>query len=78
IRDVSLTIEPGEKVAIIGRIGSGKTTLERLIMGLYQPKEGSVRIDDTDIEQLHHIDIRRNIGCVPQDSQLFFGSIRDN
>jgi ATP-binding cassette subfamily C protein LapB len=47
-------------------------------MGLYQPKEGSVRIDDTDIEQLHHIDIRRNIGCVPQDSQLFFGSIRDN
>lgn len=78
IRDVSLTIEPGEKVAIIGRIGSGKTTLERLIMGLYKPKEGSVRIDDTDIEQLHHIDIRRNIGCVPQDSQLFFGSIRDN
>ncbi|MDR9828231.1 type I secretion system permease/ATPase [Vibrio sp. FNV 38] len=78
IRDVSLTIEPGEKVAIIGRIGSGKTTLERLIMGLYQPKEGSVRIDDTDIEQLHHIDIRRNIGCVPQDSQLFFGTIRDN
>ncbi|GAL09637.1 ABC transporter transmembrane region:ABC transporter:peptidase C39 bacteriocin processing [Vibrio astriarenae] len=71
IRDVSLTIEPGEKVAIIGRIGSGKTTLERLIMGLYKPKEGSVRIDDTDIEQLHHIDIRRNIGCVPQDSQLF-------
>ncbi|MGL6260158.1 type I secretion system permease/ATPase [Vibrio sp. WXL210] len=78
IRDVSLSIEPGEKVAIIGRIGSGKTTLERLIMGLYQPIEGSVRIDDTDIEQLHHIDIRRNIGCVPQDSQLFYGSIRDN
>ncbi|MCK6264344.1 type I secretion system permease/ATPase [Vibrio sp. ZSDE26] len=78
IRELSLTINPGEKVAIIGRIGSGKTTLERLIMGLYQPTEGSVRIDDTDIKQLHHIDIRRNIGCVPQDSNLFYGSIRDN
>ncbi|GAA5645772.1 MULTISPECIES: type I secretion system permease/ATPase [Vibrio] len=78
IRDLSLTINPGEKVAIIGRIGSGKTTLERLIMGLYKPTEGHVRIDDTDIEQLHHIDIRRNIGCVPQDSNLFYGSIRDN
>ncbi|ARV75344.1 type I secretion system permease/ATPase [Vibrio campbellii] len=78
IRDLSLTINPGEKVAIIGRIGSGKTTLERLIMGLYKPTEGHVRIDDTDIEQLHHVDVRRNIGCVPQDSNLFFGSIRDN
>lgn len=78
IRDLSLTINPGEKVAIIGRIGSGKTTLERLIMGLYQPTEGHVRIDDTDIAQLHHVDIRRNIGCVPQDPTLFFGSIRDN
>ncbi|MGR4989959.1 type I secretion system permease/ATPase [Vibrio rotiferianus] len=78
IRDLSLTINPGEKVAIIGRIGSGKTTLERLIMGLYKPTEGHVRIDDTDMEQLHHVDVRRNIGCVPQDSNLFYGSIRDN
>ncbi|WP_261883305.1 type I secretion system permease/ATPase [Vibrio pelagius] len=78
VRDLSLTISPGEKVAIIGRIGSGKTTLERLIMGLYKPTEGHVRIDDTDIDQLHHVDIRRNIGCVPQDSNLFYGSIRDN
>ena len=78
IRDLSLIIRPGEKVAIIGRIGSGKTTLERLIMGLYKPTEGHVRIDDTDISQLHHIDVRRNIGCVPQESTLFFGSVRDN
>ncbi|MGF1910101.1 type I secretion system permease/ATPase [Vibrio kasasachensis] len=78
IRNLSLTITPGEKVAIIGRIGSGKTTLERLVLGLYRPTEGHVRIDDTDIEQLHHIDIRRNIGCVPQDYHLFYGSIRDN
>ncbi len=78
IRDLSLTINPGEKVAIIGRIGSGKTTLERLIMGLYQPTEGHIRIDDTDIQQLHNIDVRRNIGCVPQESVLFYGSIREN
>ncbi|MFM2606804.1 type I secretion system permease/ATPase [Vibrio chagasii] len=78
VRDLSLTIAPGEKVAIIGRIGSGKTTLERLIMGLYKPTEGHVRIDDTDMEQLHHVDVRRNIGCVPQDSNLFYGSVRDN
>ncbi|WP_072055447.1 type I secretion system permease/ATPase [Aliivibrio fischeri] len=78
VRDISLTINPGEKVAIIGRIGSGKTTLERLIMGLYKPTAGSVRIDDTDISQLHHVDVRRNIGCVPQDITLFYGSIREN
>lgn len=78
LKGVSFTINPGEKVAIIGRIGSGKTTIERLIMGLYRPIEGSVRIDDTDINQLIHIDVRRNIGCVPQDTTLFFGSIRDN
>ncbi|MEZ9524974.1 type I secretion system permease/ATPase [Enterovibrio norvegicus] len=78
LRDISLTILPGEKVAIIGRIGSGKTTLSRLLMGLYRPTAGSVRIDETDITQIHNIDIRRNIGCVPQDPTLFFGSIRDN
>ena len=78
IRDVSITINPGEKVAIIGRIGSGKSTIQRLIMGLYQPSDGHVRIDDTNITQLHHVDIRRNIGCVPQDNVLFYGSIRDN
>lgn len=78
LRDISFTILPGEKVAIIGRIGSGKTTLSRLLLGLYRPISGSIRIDDTDISQIHSIDIRRNISCVPQDPVLFFGSIRDN
>ncbi|WP_068712915.1 type I secretion system permease/ATPase [Vibrio tritonius] len=78
IKKVSFTINPGEKVAIIGRIGSGKTSIQRLLMGLYKPTQGHVRIDDTDIEQLHHIDVRRNIGCVTQDSTLFYGTIRDN
>ncbi|KAE8178186.1 ATP-binding cassette domain-containing protein, partial [Photobacterium carnosum] len=78
LKNINFTINPGEKVAIIGRIGSGKTSLERILMGLYQPQQGSVRIDDSDINQLNNIDIRRNIGCVPQDITLFFGSIRDN
>ena len=78
LKDLDLTIEPGEKVAIIGRVGSGKTTIERLIMGLYKPSAGSISLDDTDIGQLHPTDIRRNIGSVPQDLMLFYGSVRDN
>ncbi len=78
LNHVSLTINPGEKVAIIGRMGSGKTTLERIIMGLYQPSGGHVHIDGTELSQLHHVDLRRNIGCVPQDVNLFYGTIREN
>ncbi|NAX48708.1 type I secretion system permease/ATPase [Photobacterium halotolerans] len=78
IKDLDLTIEPGEKVAIIGRVGAGKTTIERLIMGLYKPSAGSISLDNTDIGQLHPTDIRRNIGSVPQDLMLFYGSVRDN
>ncbi|WBA13258.1 type I secretion system permease/ATPase [Salinivibrio kushneri] len=78
LRQVSFRIYPGEKVGIIGRVGSGKTTLARLIVGLYSPTQGSVAIDDTDISQLHYIDVRRNVGFVPQEPTLFFGSIRDN
>ncbi|WP_105901264.1 type I secretion system permease/ATPase [Vibrio gangliei] len=78
LRNLNFTIQPGEKVAIIGRIGSGKSTIQRLIMGLYKATEGSVKLDDLDINQLHPVDVRNNIGCVPQDCSLFFGSIRDN
>ncbi|MBV7262773.1 type I secretion system permease/ATPase [Photobacterium sp. WH24] len=78
IKDLDLTIEPGEKVAVIGRVGAGKTTIERLIMGLYKPSAGSISLDNTDIGQLHPTDIRHNIGSVPQDLMLFYGSVRDN
>ncbi|BCV49848.1 MAG: type I secretion system permease/ATPase [Shewanella algae] len=78
VSNINLCIEPGEKVAIIGRIGSGKTTLERLLLGLFQPQQGSIRLDDTEISQINPMNVRRNIGCVPQDVTLFFGSIRDN
>lgn len=78
IRNLSLTINPGEKVAIIGKIGSGKTTLERLILGLYKPTSGSIRLDGIDIEQWHVDSVRKSIGFVQQDDYLFYGSIRDN
>ncbi len=75
---VSFKIQPGERVGILGRIGSGKTTIERLILGLYEPSEGAVLVDGTDIRQLDPTDLRQNIGCVLQDPHLFFGSVKDN
>ncbi|MBH8580530.1 type I secretion system permease/ATPase [Halomonas pacifica] len=78
LRDVSLKITAGEKVALLGRIGSGKSTLDKLILGLYQPTAGAVSVDGVDIRQWDPMDLRRHIGYVPQDISLFFGSLRDN
>jgi ATP-binding cassette, subfamily C, bacterial LapB len=75
---VSFKIEPGERVAILGRVGSGKSTIARLILGLYAPNHGSVLVDDTDIRQIHPDDLRRNIGAVLQDVFLLTGSVREN
>lgn len=75
---VSFTINAGEKVGIIGRNGSGKTTIEKMILGLYAPTEGSVLIDGIDINQIDPADLRRNIGYVPQDVVLFKGTVRAN
>lgn len=75
---VSFKINAGERVGIVGRIGSGKTTVERLIVGLYEPDDGAVMIDSTDIRQLDPADLRQNIGCVLQDGSLFFGTVKDN
>jgi ATP-binding cassette subfamily C protein LapB len=79
--NVSLRITPGEKVAFIGRVGSGKSTLQRLVMGLYQPLAsdgGAVLLDGIDLRQLDPADVRRNIGYVSQDVLLFHGSLREN
>jgi ATP-binding cassette subfamily C protein LapB len=76
--NISLDIAPGERVAIIGRTGSGKSTLTRLILGLYAPQDGAVMVDDADIRQLHPDDLRRNIGAVLQDVMLFSGTIAEN
>ena len=78
LRHVSFSIKPGEKVALLGRIGSGKTTLEKLILGLYRPTEGAVLVDGVDLRQIDPAELRRQIGCVPQDVMLFYGSLREN
>ncbi|GKT12799.1 MAG: ATP-binding cassette, subfamily C, bacterial LapB [Thiomicrorhabdus sp.] len=75
---VSFVITPGEKVGIIGRIGSGKTTIEKLILGFYKVDEGSILIDGIDITQLDPAELRRNVNYVPQDVTLFSGDVRDN
>ena len=78
LADVSFRVAPGERVGLIGRIGSGKTTVEKLVLGLYEPDKGAVLIDGTDVRQLDPADVRRNIGCVPQDVFLFHGTMREN
>jgi ATP-binding cassette subfamily C protein LapB len=78
LKDASFRIGAGERVAIIGRVGSGKTTINRLVAGLYQAQDGAVRIDGIDLRQLDPGDLRHNIAYVSQDNQLLFGTIRDN
>ncbi|WP_020210352.1 type I secretion system permease/ATPase [Gilvimarinus chinensis] len=78
LREVSFVIEPGEKVAILGRNGSGKTTVEKILAGLYSPSAGSVLVDNIEVGQIDPAQLRHNIGYVPQDIHLFLGSLRDN
>src|SRR5690606_33705056 len=78
LHNISVKVKAGEKVGIIGRIGSGKSTLEKLILGLYEPTAGSVLIDGVDIRQIDPADLRRAIGYVPQDPVLFYGTLRHN
>ncbi|HUH88861.1 MAG TPA: type I secretion system permease/ATPase [Pusillimonas sp.] len=75
---INLKIRQGEKVGIIGRIGSGKSTLEKIILGLYAPTAGTVLVDGIDIQQIDPADLRRAIGYVPQDPVLFYGTLRHN
>lgn len=78
LEGLSFKITAGERVALIGKVGSGKSTIQRLIMGLYQPTEGAVLLDGIDLRQLDPADVRRNLGYVSQDVTLFYGTLRDN
>ncbi len=78
LSSLNLDIQPGEKVGIIGRVGSGKSSLGRLVLGLYEPQQGAIKVGGIDIRQLDITDLRRKIGYTAQDGCLFYGSIRDN
>lgn len=78
ITDMSFKIRAGEHVAILGRNGSGKTTLEKLILGLYEPESGAILMDGVDLRQIDPSELRRQIGYVPQDVSMFFGTLKDN
>lgn len=75
---INLTIRPGERVGILGRIGSGKSTLARLALGLYDPADGIVLLDGTDVRQIDPTTLRKHIGASLQESVLLSGSIREN
>lgn len=78
LQGLNIKIKAGEKLAIIGRIGSGKSSLARLLLRLYEPTSGMIMIDGTDYRQINPDDLRQQIGYVPQDVSLFYGSVRDN
>ncbi|MBU2328661.1 MAG: ATP-binding cassette domain-containing protein, partial [Alphaproteobacteria bacterium] len=78
ISKLSVTVAPGEKVGIIGRIGSGKTTLGRLLDGLFMPNEGRVLIDGVDIRQYHMSEVRSAVAVAGQSSDLFSGTVKEN
>ncbi|MDF3036482.1 MAG: type secretion system permease/ATPase [Paucimonas sp.] len=78
LRGISFRIMPGERVVVLGRVGSGKSTLQKLILGLHTPTKGAVLLDGVDLRQLDPADLRRNMGYVEQDAMLFYGSLREN
>ncbi len=78
IKQLNLQLYAGEKIAIVGKIGSGKTSILRLIAGLYDASEGSVKIDNHDISHMHPDDVRKHIGVVMQAPMLFSGTLKEN
>ena len=78
LADVSFKLEPGTTLGLLGRTGSGKTTMARLLLRLYDPTEGTVRLDDFDIRQAPVAELRNRVGLVTQEVQLFQASVRDN
>jgi len=78
LRNVSFAIRAGERVGIVGPVGSGKSSILKLLLGLYRAKEGQILVGGADLRQLDPDDLRKHIGTVPQDVILFAGSVRDN
>ena len=78
LNDVSIKIPKGKKVALVGESGSGKTTISKLLLKYYTPEEGKINVNDYNIEELDLYNLRENIAYVPQNVELFSGSIKEN
>lgn len=78
LHNVSFEVHPGEKLALVGESGEGKTTLTSLLLRLYEPSKGTIAIDDTPIDSVRQTSLREKIGVVFQDPALFSGTIREN
>jgi ABC-type multidrug transport system fused ATPase/permease subunit len=78
IEDVSFRLAPGTVLGVVGRTGSGKTTLSRLLLRLYEPRAGAIRLGGVDVRDLRLETLRRHVGVVTQDVQLFRATVRDN
>lgn len=78
LKGISFKIQAGERVAFVGRVGSGKSTIQKLLLALHAPQKGTILLDDVDIRQIDPTDLRRNIGYVPQEFLLFYGNVREN
>jgi ATP-binding cassette subfamily C protein LapB len=78
LEDISFKINSGENVGLIGKVGSGKSTIEKLILGIYEPTEGTILVDGIDLHQIDPATLRKNISYVSQDSVLFRGSVKEN
>ena len=78
VENINFTIKQGETVAFVGPSGAGKTTLVKLLVGLYPPAEGNVLYNETDSTQIDIQDLRQQLGFVTQDAQLFSGTIKEN
>jgi ABC-type bacteriocin/lantibiotic exporter with double-glycine peptidase domain len=78
LRNISFSIEPGQKTALVGRTGSGKSTLAMLLLGLYEPTEGEILVEGVPLRTLNYRSIRSQFGVVLQEPFLFSGSLRQN
>ncbi|TYC56434.1 type I secretion system permease/ATPase [Rhodobacterales bacterium] len=78
VKNISFRLKPGETVGLIGRVGAGKSTIGRLMSGLYYPGNGAILIDGTDTRQFDPADLRANVGFLSQDNVLFSGTVREN
>ena len=78
IKDLSIKIPAGQKVAVLGRMGSGKSTFAKLCAGLIQPTTGSILLDGIDLRQIDKSDLQRNLGVMLQETWLFSGTVREN